>query len=170
MTRMRSRSGAVGQPSDRPLEVPFHAQADDGFCLPACVQMVLEHLGVRESQQSLARKLDVRSPLGAPASNVMHLRSDILEATCSTGTLGDLRQCVARGYAPIAFLQAGELPHWRGRRSQHAVVVVGVAEASVCLLDPAADESTIRVPAGDFLLAWIEMDCLYALITRSQSR
>lgn len=158
------------RPPDKPLDVPYRAQADDGFCLPACVQMVLEYLGVPESQQSLARKLDVRPPLGAPASNVTRLRSDILETTCATGTLDDLRLCVARGHAPIVFVQAGELPHWRGRKSQHALVVVGVTEAPVSVLDPGADEKPIPVPMGDFTLAWLEMDCLYALIIRSHPR
>jgi predicted double-glycine peptidase len=95
-----------------------------------------------------------------------HLRSDALDVTLNSGTLGDLQLHLAQGYPPIVFVQAGELPHWRGRVSQHAVVVVHVDENAVYVLDPAADPNPIAVPLGDFLLAWSEMEYLYALIVR----
>jgi ABC-type bacteriocin/lantibiotic exporter with double-glycine peptidase domain len=155
----------VAHPSSSPLDVPYHPQVDDGYCLPACVQMVLAYLGLPSTQEHLTRELDVRPPLGAPASNVTRLRPDALDVTLAPGDLDDLRGCLARGDPPIVFVQAGEFPHWRGHVAQHAVVVVKADEESVHVLDPAATESPLPVPVDDFMLAWSEMECLYAVLT-----
>ena len=71
-----------------------------------------------------------------------------------------------RGVPVIAFIQAGELPHWRGECSYHALVIVGLEAGAVHLLDPAADAEVITVPRGDFLLAWDERAYTYAVVTR----
>ena len=155
---------------NNPLDVPHYPQADDGYCLPACIQMVLAYLGLSLTQDLLARKLDVHPPLGAPASNVARLRSDVLDVTFTSGSLDDLRAHLARGNPPIVFVQAGEFPHWRGHVSQHAVVVVGADEQAVHVLDPAAGAAPIPVSTGDFLLAWSELDYIYTLVALSQSR
>jgi len=126
--------------------------------------MVLAYLGFPSTQDRLARELDVRPPLGAPASNVTRLRSNILDVTFTSGDLNDLQSHLARGNPPIVFVQAGEFPHWRGHISQHAVVVVGVDERSVHVLDPAAGADPISIPSGDFLLAWSELGYIYCVI------
>lgn len=153
--------------SHNPLNVPHYPQADDGYCLPACVQMVLAYLGLSSTPGNLARKLDVRLPLGAPASNVTRLRSDTLDVTFTFGDLDDLRAYLNQGHPPIVFVQAGEFPHWRGRVSQHAVVVVGADERSVYVLDPAAGAAPIPIPTGDFLLAWSELNYIYAVLVQT---
>jgi len=150
------------------LDVPHRHQIDDGYCLPACVQMVLDYLDLTIPLDHLIRQLDVRPPLGAPASNVRNLRSDALDVTFTSGTLSDLRSHLAQSNPPIVFVQAGELAHWRGRVSQHAIVVVGIDEQNVYILDPAAEDRPIPIPIGDFMLAWVEMDNLYALIRRAK--
>lgn len=157
------------QLSNNPLNVPHYPQADDGYCLPACIQMVLAYLGLSSTQGSLARKLDVRLPLGAPASNVTRLCSDTLDVKFTSGDLDDLRAYLNQGHPPIVFVQAGEFPHWRGHVSQHAVVVVGADEQSVYVLDPAAGADPIPVPTGDFLLAWSELGYICAILVRARS-
>lgn len=152
------------------LNVPYYPQTDDGYCLPACVQMVLGYLGLRSDQDRLARELDVRPPLGAPASNVTRLRSDVVDVTFAAGDLDDLREHLAHNWPPIVFVQAGELPHWHGHVSQHAVVVIGMDEQAMHILDPAAGDAPLSIPIGDFLLAWSELDYIYALIVRTGSR
>jgi len=151
------------------LDVPHYRQLDDGYCLPACVQMVLAYLDLPSSQDRLARELDVRPPVGAPASNVIRLRSDVLDVTFTAGSLDDLREHLAHSTPPIVFVQAGELPHWHGHISQHAIVVIGVDERDVHVLDPATGAAPISIPVGDFLLAWGELDYIYALVVRSRS-
>jgi len=132
--------------------------------------MVLAYLGFSRTQDRLARKLDTRPPLGAPASNVTRLRSSVLDVTFTSGDLGDLQSHLARGNPPIVFVQASEFPHWRDRVSQHAVVVVGIDGQFVHILDPAADATLIPISIGDFLLAWSELGYIYALLVRRPSR
>ena len=55
-----------------------------------------------------------------------------------------------------------ESGHW----AQHALVIVGLDETSVQVLDPAQDEQVIAIPRADFTLAWDEMDNTCAVITR----
>jgi hypothetical protein len=47
-------------------------------------------------------------------------------------------------------------------------VIVGLESGVVHLLDPATDAQVITAPTGDFLLAWDERACTYAIITRRQ--
>ena len=110
----------MAHPSNNLVNVPHHPQESDGYCLPACVQMVLDYLGLPCAQDN----------------------------------------------PPIVFVQAGELPHWQDCISQHAIVVVGLDEQAVQILDPAADPSPISVSIGDFLLAWSELDYIYAVLVR----
>lgn len=128
--------------------------------------MALAYLSVSRSQEELARKLKVRPRLGVPASNIIRLRSANLDIAYVDGTLKDVADWLTQRTPVIAFVQAGELPHWRGHLFQHAVVIAGLEEQMVYLLDPAAETAPISTPVGDFLLAWEEMDCLYAVITR----
>lgn len=93
------------------------------------------------------------------------LRSETVDVVFADGAIHDLQNYLALERPLIVFVQAGELPHWRGCVSQHAIVVVGIDEASVSVLDPAAGSQVIDVPLGDFLLAWGELAYLYAVIT-----
>jgi hypothetical protein len=142
------------------LNIPHHRQKADGYCLPACAQMALAYLGVSRSQEELARKLGLRPRLGVPASNITRLRSASLDILYTDGTLEDVANWLTQGAPVIAFVQAGELPHWRGHLFQHAVIIAGLDEQTVCLFDPAAETAPISTPVGNFLLAWEEMDCL----------
>jgi len=80
------------------------------------------------------------------------------------GDLEDLAAWLDQGLPALAFVQADQLPYWGGQQFQHAVVVVGLDTQAVYLLDPAADAAPIRVLRGDFMLAWDEMDCVYAIM------
>lgn len=146
------------------LPVPFHKQEDDVYCLPACVQMVLSYWRKAPSQQKLARQLKVRSGLGAPARNILRLSQRKHTIIHTTGTLTDIENWLNQRIPVIIFLQAGELPHWPNSWSQHAIVVIGMDESHIIALDPAHDEHPITIPTGDFMLAWLEMDYLYAVI------
>jgi len=92
-----------------PLNAPHREQTQSSDCLPACAQMVLAYLGLPSTQDRLARELDVRPPLGAPASSVIRLRSDVLDVTFTSGSLNDLRSHLAQGHPPTVFVQVGEI-------------------------------------------------------------
>ncbi len=150
------------------LKVPHRQQESDGLCLPACVQMVLAYLGEIHSQSALARKMGTRPNIGTPHRYITRLRSDEIDVLyAAEGTKEVLRDNVARDLPVIVFVQTAELPHWHGHFSRHAVVVVGITETEVWVLDPAAVPDSIRVPVGDFVLAWDEMDATYAIFQKS---
>ena len=61
-------------------------------------------------------------------------------------------------------MQTGQLPYWT-EDVPHAVVVIGMSGSEVYLNDPAVVQAPLAVPLGDFDLAWLERDELYAVIT-----
>ncbi len=63
------------------LSVPHFRQESDGYCLPACAQMVLSYLGVVRSQADLARQLGARPNIGTPHSHLTRLTSPELEGS-----------------------------------------------------------------------------------------
>ena len=150
------------------LSVPHFSQETDGYCLPACAQMVLNYLGVVRSQADLARLLGTRANIGTPHSHLARLKSPTIDVLYAAGDWDDLQQHLEQGRPVIAFVQAGELPHWRGRKSRHAVVVVGMELDTVTVLDPASSPEPIDVPVGDFMLAWDEFDNTFAVISLRQ--
>lgn len=147
------------------LPVPYERQIADGYCLVACVQMVFNYLGISHSHKDLTRQLGVRPPFGAPASNVTRLRSASYKVIYSQGSIDDIAAWLARDIPVIAFIQAGELPFWRDHRFQHAVVLVGLKGQTLYVLDPAGEATPMEVSIGDFMLAWQEMDFMFAVIT-----
>lgn len=129
--------------------------------------MALAYLGIFRSQQEIARALKTRRGFGTPASSIVNLRSQHIEALYRVGGSPDaIQHWLQNSHPVIAFIQAGELPHWHGIRAQHAILVVGVDEQEIFLHDPAIDDGPITVPIGDFLLAWDELDNRYAVITK----
>jgi hypothetical protein len=118
------------------LNVPFNHQKAHGYCLPACAQMALAYLGIARSQEELAR------------------------------TLGDdLRYWLEQKAPIIAFVHTGLLAYWQGQVAQHAVIIVGIDEQTVYLLDSAKTENAVAVLLDEFLLAWDEMEFAFAVIT-----
>jgi ABC-type bacteriocin/lantibiotic exporter with double-glycine peptidase domain len=104
---------------------------------------------------------------GTPYSRIARLRSaDIDVAYHKASGLEELGTWLARELPVIAFVQMRELPYWQGHWSQHAVVVVGIDQATVYLLDPATHDQARAVSCGDFMLAWEEMDLAYAVIAK----
>lgn len=150
-----------------PLPVPYHAQISTGYCLAACAQMALDYLGVVCSQERLAGLLKIVPFVGAPARNIRLLASQEVTILFEEGTLDTLAHWLRQGLPVIAFIQAGELPHWRGEQFQHTVVITGIDSDLIWLLDPDAGPNQISVPIDEFLLAWGELDHLYAVLNKA---
>jgi ABC-type bacteriocin/lantibiotic exporter with double-glycine peptidase domain len=155
---------------DKVLPVTHHRQKADGYCLPACAQMVLDYLGFPRSQEVLAHQLGLRPSLGVPAPHIKNLNSPDLAVVYESGTLDTVQKWLDETTPVIVFVQAGELPSWFGHRFQHAVLVVGLDEEQVYLLDPAVEGGVTAVSRGDFMLAWDEMDNALAVITRRRQK
>jgi ABC-type bacteriocin/lantibiotic exporter with double-glycine peptidase domain len=150
------------------LKVPHFRQETDGLCPPACVQMVLAYWGLSHSQSELVQWLGTRPHIGTPHRHINRLRSAEIDVFyAADGSTETLHVYLERGLPVIVFVQVAELPHWQGHSARHALVVIGMEDTSVVVLDPAASPGPIRVPLDDFLLAWEEMDATYAVVSRS---
>lgn len=75
-----------------------------------------------------------------------------------------LRKHLQSGQPCIAFVKTGELPYWK-RNIDHAIVVVGIDDTHIYLNDPDLPTAPTRVSIGDFDLAWLERDEMYAVLT-----
>lgn len=145
------------------LPVPYFHQLADGYCLPACVQMVLAYQGIERSQHQIARQLKVIAGAGVPASRWSRLASNSLEVDYRPGTMADLENALHQNIPPIVLVFTGQLPYW-GSSTPHAIVVVGISQEQVFIHDPAQESSGIAVAHGDFHLAWDEMGNRFALL------
>ena len=105
------------------LSLPHKPQQGDGYCLPACVQMVLAYFGVTRSQEVIGKTLGLNPPFGTRHSNIQKLASSTLLVTYEAGDLPDIRNWLDQDVPVIAFVQAGELPHWSGYHFQHAFAI-----------------------------------------------
>ncbi len=147
------------------LSVPHLLQRSSGDCLAACAAMVLRYFGVMSvTYDRLNRILEIQPDLGAPFSNIRHLSQLKFAVLYQQGTLPDLQHALANGWPPIVPVNTRELPYWGQIHVNHAVVVVGMDTQSVCLNDPAFTASPIRVAKGDFDLAWLDRDEMFAVI------
>lgn len=130
--------------------------------------MALRYLGIDRSQADLARQMASIPHVDAVSRNILNLQSSTLQVLYAEGTLELLRRWLDQGVPVIAFVQTDELPYWGGVEARHAVVVVGLDDKNVYLLDLARDPDVIPVSLGDFALAWEDwMDRRYAVITRA---
>ena len=100
------------------IAVPHHRQIADGFCLPACAEMVLASLGIKRSQADIARALGTLPNVGTRISNITQLPSRIRElraiqvAFYEEGEPQDLEQALREGISPILRILTGQLPYW----------------------------------------------------------
>lgn len=147
------------------LPVPHRLQLADGYCLPACAQMVLAYMDLEQEQATLAKQLGMIPGAGTPGNRILSLVSNSLDVFYGQGKLTDLQAALAQGIAPIVLVYTSELPYWE-QPTAHAVVLIGIDEDRAIINDPAMSQAPIRVSLGDFELAWDEMGNLYALLTR----
>lgn len=152
------------------LAVPHLLQRNAGDCLAACAAMVLRYFGnTSVSYGRLNLLLEIQSDFGAPFSNIHRLAQLNYLVLYQQGTLSDLRHALVNGWPPIVPVNTGELPYWGQIRVYHAVVVVGMDAQSIYLNDPAFTKSPIRVSIGDFDLAWLDRDEMYAVVAPSRN-
>lgn len=149
------------------LDVPYSSQLAHGYCLPACAQMALAYLGIEHSQEALARTLDIIENFGVPASHLLKLRSrDVFVVYETEGSIQILDHWLKEQTPVITFVRTNLLAYWQGQVAQHAVLVVGLEDPYIYLLDPAKTSDVIPVHVDEFLLAWDEMEFSYAVIAR----
>ncbi|MEK7440289.1 MAG: cysteine peptidase family C39 domain-containing protein [Chloroflexota bacterium] len=148
------------------LQVAHVYQREEADCVPACALMLLGYLGVSISFERVKNILGTRD-IGTLASQIRKLESLNLTVIYQRGTFDDLYQHLSNNRPCIAFVMTGELPYWDDDRS-HAVVVVGLDDTMIYLNDPAFPNAPTPVSRGDFDLAWLEWDEMYATLIRKQ--
>jgi ABC-type bacteriocin/lantibiotic exporter with double-glycine peptidase domain len=147
------------------LQVPHYQQLANGYCLPACVQMVLAYWGVPADQAELAQKLQMIPGAGTPGSRLNLLASRSLSVSYGEGELHDLQEALSIGVPPIALVFTGELPYW-DKAFAHAVVILNIDTDTVVLHDPGKVQSYIVIPTTEFQLAWDAMANLFGILTK----
>jgi ABC-type bacteriocin/lantibiotic exporter with double-glycine peptidase domain len=148
------------------LKVPHIHQGIQADCVPACAAMVLGYLGMPTPFERLKSILGTHEA-GTVASQIRKLESLNLTAIYKRGTFEELQDHLSNNHPCIAFVMTGQLPYWKDDRS-HAVVVVGLEDEHIYLNDPELDFAPIQVSRGDFDLAWLEWDEMYATLIRKQ--
>lgn len=103
--------------------------------------------------------------MGAPTRNIRRMTSKEISVIYEEGTLTHIKHHLESGKPIIAFVQAGELTYWQSETFQHAVVVIGYDDGVVWILDPDGEADPISVTEDEFMLAWIGMDYLYAVLS-----
>lgn len=146
------------------LPVEFVQQQRVGECLAACAAMVLNYIGKPMAYRRLVSALEIIPTVGTPSSKIRNLARMGVTVQYQRGTLERLFRHLQSNQPCIAFVQTAELPY-RTDVTDHAIVVVGFTEQFVYIHDPEFAESPIKVSHGDFDLAWLEHDELYAVLT-----
>lgn len=91
------------------LRVPYRTQLADGYCLPACVEMVLAYWGLKVSQEKIARQLKTIPGVGTPGSRLHLLASRKLNVEYRSGGLTELQVALTQGFprsycsTPVSF-------------------------------------------------------------------
>src|SRR5262245_49114014 len=106
------------------LTVPHRRQLDFGYCLPACIEMVLAYYGISRSQAEIATQLGLVKGVGAPASRVMRLASRSLRVAHHKGDWPDLVAALESGVPPIVGVRTNQLPYW-SEDTFHVVLLTG---------------------------------------------
>ncbi len=157
-------------PSPQFLAVPHAQQRNSGDCLAACAVMACNYLKIPVRYDRLVKLLEIRSGIGTAFSNIEKLERLSIRVLHNTGgQLAQLYALLEQGWPTIASVQTGELPHWFGHNTLHAVLVVGMDSEQIYLNDRALPEGPISVPIGDFDLAWLAQDERYAVLMLARS-
>ena len=146
------------------LSINHRQQEASVGCLAACAQMALEHINVSVRQRRLNRLFGL-TDMGVPWPRVARLSQLGVQVSLETGEEAQLQQAIDRNLPPIIFVRTGELTTYWDADLQHAILMVGYDEQSVFLNDPAFSTAPQQISWGELLLAMVEFDYSFAVIT-----
>lgn len=137
------------------LSLSHFQQSSAGYCLPACVRMVLASLGLEHSESQISQILGARE-FGTPSFAVQRLTTLGLQVIYREWSIPQLLAALDARQPVILFVRTGLLDYWR-EDVAHAVVVVGVEESQhFWLHDPALSTGPLVVSWNGLLAAWAE--------------
>jgi len=149
----------------RLLPIKHQPQEEDSGCLAACSQMQLLGLGISVSQRVLNKLFDLRKG-GVPFPHVRRVERYGVKVTLASGDETDLQKAIDQNRPPVIFVRTHQLTSYWKIDTRHAILVVGYDETHFYLNDPAFPDAPKRVLLDEVMLAWLEFDYTYALITR----
>lgn len=145
-----------------PDKPPFYKQELDYSCVPACLRMVLAASGIFKTERELRELCDCTALDGTTALKVI----DAARALGFTATrkqnlaFEELAGELVKGLYPIVYVEALLFPSRPPQK--HAIVIIGITENEVQVLDPVRGEFTFLTE--DFLHEWNAMRQLAILI------
>ncbi|MCA9998196.1 MAG: C39 family peptidase [Anaerolineales bacterium] len=139
------------------LPVPHFEQSRDGYCLPACVQMVLASFWGNQYNEATLAKILATKQYGTPIYNAKRLQQEGYQVVVSSLTKAQLESCLVEEQPVITRVWTAMLNYWDTETS-HVVVVVGCNETAVFLNDPSLSAAPQMVVWDAFLAAWAEYD------------
>ena len=148
------------------LSVSHVRQRNSGECVAACSMMALTYLGFSVPYKRLVELLKI-SWFGTPSFNIRELEKLGVAVIYKQGSFAEIQSHLENGRPSIAFVKTRELPYWE-EDTGHAVLVVGLDDEYVYVNDPAMEDAPIQISRGDFDLAWLEWDELYAVFMRRE--
>ncbi|MBX3055579.1 MAG: C39 family peptidase [Anaerolineae bacterium] len=125
--------------------LPQRTQAD---CLPVCVQMVTEYLGVPLSYAHLLQRLKTKS-FGTPFRNLQELEKDGFTVTIGHMNLAEINAYLTTQLPVLAGVHTGDLLYW-SQAVDHVVVVIGVDDTFVYVNDPSLPTGSHPIPIVEF--------------------
>lgn len=148
------------------LPVPFRPQQTDGYCLPACAEMVLAYYAIKVKQSQLAHLFETDPSFGTPFSRVTRLSKMGVRVVAKTdGTWDELKQFLDAREPIITAVNLLFIPYIKVD-SRHVVVLVGYNDRFAQILDPAQPGEVLAIDENAFIAAWTEMECAYAVIRK----
>ena len=155
----------------RLLKVPHIPQQSSADCLAACAAMLLAFMGFRPNYARVTRILAM-TPYGTQLRRITALAKHYRGVTVDlrSGDQTALRAAIDAGIPPIIFVDTAELAYHRYEGLAHTAVLVGYADESFYVNDPAFSTASQIVSAGELYLACFAFDNLYALVSRDPSR
>lgn len=135
------------------LPVPRFQQSTTYTCIPTCVRMVLAYHRQYYSEQELVFALQTVPLLGTLPENVAPALEEWGHNVrwFENGTLDQLTKLLEQNLPVVLFVRAADLPG--GGSGLHALVLVGIDQRSVILLDPTRRKD-LRLPTKEFMRIW----------------
>ncbi|MFN8488320.1 MAG: peptidase C39 family protein [Caldilineaceae bacterium] len=147
------------------LPIEHYSQEEKAGCLAACTQMVLKYLGISSQQRHLNRLFEL-GEIGVQFSRLERLTRYGVKVSIQTGDEHKLKEAIDQGVPPILFVRTSQLTTYWQTDVRHALLVIGYDDTYLYLNDPAFPDAPKQVPLDEVMLAWLEFDYVYALITR----
>jgi len=141
------------------IDLPCLQQEQDYSCVPACLRIVLRHLGADFSEMEIgevSKTTELGTDHDEAAQGILSLGFNVLKL--ENAKFDNIKSCIRRSRPVVVIVSVKHLPYG-GQSGTHAVVVNGFETNLVSFIDPARGEE-IEIDLDTFLRAWQARGCL----------